>query len=296
MPDEQRWAPFSVREAGRAHEWHVLHESVPPHLAPSLLAFVEEFFALDSAAADHVQRRLRLPFAPSRHLGLEIVEGAGQRPGFLLDVVDCLLDRLRTLEVGPGRISSNRYVGSTGALSRTVPVESALREANSAYRVNLEVGRWGLARRVDETATRAARELPPEAASSRSLAAAWSDTFRRDPDLDGAYRNAVIAVEAAACRVLIANDRKPTLGKAINHLRDTLDKWTVAGLDDQNQASAATLLAMLRTVWQNHRRHAEQGGRPPEAPDQAQAEAALFLAVALTQWFERGLVRPVGNE
>ena len=98
-------------------------------------------------------------------------------------------------------------------------------------------------------------------------------------------------METAACRVLTPNDPAPTLGKAIAHLRDTLDDWTVAGLDDKAQKSAATLLAMLQTVWQNHGRHAEHGGRAPDPVEQAEAEAVLFLTVTLVQWFERGLVR-----
>lgn len=45
---------------------------------------------------------------------------------------------------------------------------------------------------------------------------------------------------------------------------------------------------MFQTIWQNQGRHVEQGGRAPDPVERAEAEAVLFLAVTLVQWFERG--------
>lgn len=79
--------------------------------------------------------------------------------------------------------------------------------------------------RVDESATdavRVAAQQKPE--SGTRLKAAWTATFRRDPDLSRAYSDCVLAVEAAACPVLIPNTTTPTLGKAIAHLRDAQEQ------------------------------------------------------------------------
>ena len=150
---------------------------------------------------------------------------------------------------------------------------------------------WGLTRRVDSTAQAAVEAaIAEESTASAPLAAAWQATFGRQPDPTAGYREAVLAVETVACPVFLPNDAAPTLGKAISHLNDTLARWTVAGLDDERQPSAATLLAMLRTIWHNHDRHVEQGGRPPEPVPQAEAETVIFLAVTVVQWFQRGLV------
>lgn len=48
---------------------------------------------------------------------------------------------------------------------------------------------------------------------------------------------------------------------------------------------------MRQTVWQNHDRHAKHEGRTPDCVEQEEAEAVLFLSVALVQWFKGGLVR-----
>jgi len=117
---------------------------------------------------------------------------------------------------------------------------------------------------VDETATRAV-EMAVAISNDAGvlLASAWSSTFQREPDLVRAYRDVVLAVEAAACTVLIPRNTTPTVGTAISRLQQTTTKWTVAGLDDKGQQSANTLLPMLETIWQNHSRHAEQGGKAP---------------------------------
>jgi hypothetical protein len=101
----------------------------------------------------------------------------------------------------------------------------------------------------------------------------------------------VLAVESVACRAFTPGDPEPSLGKAIGCLRNTLGTWTVATLDNQQQASAETLLAMLETVWQNHQRHLGADGNRAQPATQDEAEAVLFLAVTIVQWFERGLVK-----
>lgn len=110
------------------------------------------------------------------------------------------------------------------------------------------------------------------------------------PDYDRAYRDAVLAVEAVALPIAIPNNPTGTLGQVVSHISDTEARWTVGGLDSTKQASGGTLVAMLRTLWHNQERHAQPDGTIIDV-GQAEAEAAVSLAVILVQWFASGAVR-----
>jgi hypothetical protein len=100
----------------------------------------------------------------------------------------------------------------------------------------------------------------------------------------------VLAVEAIVLPVAIPNNKRGTLGTAVAHIADTVDRWTVGGLDADQQASGATMLAMLRTVWHNQERHARADGTIRDV-SQTEAETAVLLAVTLVHWFGSGLVK-----
>jgi len=280
---EDEFVPLSVRTGQRdAEEFRVLHEGVPSHLHPSLSAWIYETVRA-FGLRDEVQRRLQIePDGRSDVLGL-----IRDDPDLMLDAVDLILWSLDRRATGAGADLSlqNRIVVLVGE------VRSALDQASSAYTVRSTQG-WRLERRVDETAERAFQAgVEHERHSSDLLKQAWASTFKRDPDPGTAFRASVLAVESVATQAFTPKDGKPSLGKAIIHLRSTVAEWTVSGLDDQQQASGQTLLAMLQTVWENDQRHVGQGGRPPDPATQEEAEAVLFLAVTIVQWFERGFVR-----
>ncbi len=300
--DEVPWAPLSVREAGGTVAWNVLHDDVPDHLRPSLLSIFLHGLK-DGREADAMERRLQRAVTidgevPGSRAGLYALAQASDED--LLNMVDYLLLRAgerfwQAQEVPRG--TAQRTDTEAEVVRFVEHLQRVLREANSTWRADVHTDpgrRWALVHRVDETATAAANHAAQQRKQPGSLlASAWAATFKRDPDLSRAYTDAVLAVEAAATPVLIPNNTRPTLGRAIDHLKDTQDKWTVAGLDDQSQKSSATLLGMLRTLWQNHGRHVAQGGHPPDPVSQDEAEAVVFLAVTLVQWFERGLVRRI---
>lgn len=299
---EDRWAPFSVRQNGEPDAWHVLHEGVPRHLHVSLLRVVGQRFGKAPGAAEVVQRRLRLDLSVSSGpVSTHLLTMASANDEVLLNVADCLLDHARGAwfrsKNDPGNMNySQNELTRQDIVEYVTQLREVLDEADSAYTVEVsdEDGPWQLARRVDETATAAATDVTArQAPASALLAASWAATFRRTPDLKAAYRDSVLAVESVACGLFTPKDPSPSLGKAIAHLESTLTRWSVAGLDDKRQQSAFTLLGMLQTVWQNHERHVGQGGRPPQPVQQAEAEAVLFLAITLVQWFDRGLVQRV---
>lgn len=296
---EAPWSPLWVRERGDEASWHVLQPGVPPHLQPSLRRAVAVALGRMPGAADVVQRRLRLELVANSPASEALLWVADEQPDLLLAIADCLLavgceDYRLSKRPGIGYEQQRRLKERTdeavifiGALMRM------LQEADSIYEVRMpeEPEVWHLAKRVDAAATAAVLDAHQSGKDSgRLLATSWRATFQHRPDLTRSYADAVLAVEAAACPILIPNDAAPTLGKAISHLAATAGAWTVAGLDDKQQQSADTLLAMLKTIWQNQERHAARGGKAPEPVDQFEAEAVLFLAVTLVQWFERGLV------
>ena len=299
--EEQPWVPFSVRQSGDVQTWNVLYEDVPDHLLPSLRHYVMQRIGNSFQLASTIQRRLRLFVPdPSGSPSADIAEVADQDPRRYLDIADLLLhldqdDATRAGDFNVVMDSSKRSQIKMAAYENLVVLGRMLAESSSAYAVDMS-GTWRLVSRVDPTAQAAIDDLVMRAtAPADLLARAWRATFQRDPDLDAAYRDAVLAVEAVACPLFSPNDQKPTLGKAINNLATTVDRWTVVNLDHERQSSAETLLSMLRSIWHNHGRHVDQGGTPPEPVKQDEAEAVLFLAVAVVQWFERGFVRPLAS-
>lgn len=296
--DSGRFVPLSVRERDGAQAWDVLQEGVPAHLAPSLRLAVARLLVNRSELVETVQRMLRLAL-PQRMRGETNVQVllrfADEQPIRYLDVAECLLHSLRQQWlVNRGNYHPTHDLNDEAqqAINYVIELKRALDEAASTYTLHVEDDEpWRLVRRVDPTATAALHDAVQQGKhSSARLAGAWAATFQREANLALAYRDVVLAVESAACPVLIPNDTAPTLGKAIAHLGRTLERWSVAGLDDKSQKSAVTLHGMLQTVWQNQGRHAEQGGTAPAPVEQAEAEAVLFLAITLVQWFERGLV------
>lgn len=298
--DEAPWTPLWVRESGDEETWHVLQPGVPSHLRPGLRKAVGRALQNLEGSGDVVQRRLRLDLAAGHPTSESLLWATDEDPDLLLAIADCILaiacdDYRRSRNPGIGYSQQQYFRDRTETAAAFVgALMRILHEADSIYKVEMpeEPDRWRLVRRVDGTVTAAVHDAQRSAADAgRLLATSWRATFQHDPDLKRAYADAVLAVEAAACPVLTPDDPTPTLGKAIAHLSRTVTQWSVAGLDDKQQKSGATLLAMLHTVWQNQERHASQGGKAPEPVDQVEAEAVLFLAVTLVQWFGRGLVR-----
>jgi len=297
--EAERWVPFSRRGKAGAEEWHALEDGVADHLRPSLMGVVTQGLSLSTGNGASIQRTLRLALGDGP-VQNTLMATASADDETLLDITDCLLsEACNHYRADPTRAYNldariRQDAMKENAIAYAANLRRILAESNSVFEVDLSDGKqWGLRRRVDETATRAVEMAVAISNDAGALlASAWSSTFQREPDLVRAYRDVVLAVEAAACPVLIPTNTMPTLGTAISRLKQSTPTWTVAGLDDKAQQSAETLLAMLETIWQNHSRHAEHGGKAPDLVEQQEAEAVLFLAVTVVQWFERGMVQP----
>lgn len=168
-------------------------------------------------------------------------------------------------------------------------LEELLVTANFAWRATWK----GLERRIDATTAEAVgttiRNATEEAAEH--LAAAWAAVYGRHPDADKAYAEAVKAVEATACRLVLPTNPTATLGQVRNHLRDAPTKWEIV-LPDKNGAlaPATVVMEMMTALWEGQRsRHA---GTPTSRRQQsAEAAAAVHLAATLMNWLTSGVLR-----
>jgi hypothetical protein len=268
------------REVRSTANLSMLHGGVAPYMSPSLLGWVW------SMVRDHdLEGYVQAKQGGSKFK--TVYEAATMNDDLMLDVVDSILQHLPSLDESGDYVTQNKLRVLVAAL------QSILAESSSAFAVDFSDG-MRLIQRVDKTAEQASDDaVERDGHASGLLKTAWSATFNRDPNPSSSYRDAMLAVESVACHAFTPGDQQPSLGKAIDHLQRTLTTWTVATLDDQQQASAETLLAMLKTVWQNYQRHLGADGSPAQSVTQDEAEAVLFLAVTIVQWFERGLVKHI---
>jgi len=127
--------------------------------------------------------------------------------------------------------------------------------------------------------------------SAAHLAEAWRHAHGRKPHPGTAYREAVRAIEAAARPVIAPNDTTATLGKMIGELRGKPQLFETVFVDT-TVIPLDVVRSMMALVWTNQLdRHGTDDERVPLHVSQEQAEAAVQTAVALVQWFRRGLVR-----
>lgn len=172
-------------------------------------------------------------------------------------------------------------------------LELMLAEGGSAWSVGPD--NLSLSRRVPEESADTARALAAEGGrAGKLLAAAWRDVYGRDPNPSSGYREAVRAIEAAVCHVIIPNDSVPTLGKAISALRCAPPgKYTT--VFPENAVGGNPLEAVRRLmelVWTGQLdRHGTADESVPLAVTQEQAEAAVQAALPLLMWFQRGFVK-----
>ena len=121
------------------------------------------------------------------------------------------------------------------------------------------------------------------------LSQAWHAAFGRSPDYEKAYSKAVKAVEAAVIPVVQRNHTGATLGTVLGQLKTDGD-WSLAMTrDHKDYPPSNVLVGMAQMLWTGQNdRHAGQPGYTPST--QAEAEAAVLLAVPLVQLFSSGAV------
>lgn len=122
------------------------------------------------------------------------------------------------------------------------------------------------------------------------LSAAWDSAYGRTPDPDKAYSEAIRAVEAVACPLVLPSTATATLGQVRNHLRDAAAKWAVVlPAKDGSPGPADPVVAMMTALWEGQR--SRRAGTPSSRrQSQDEAEAAVHLAATLVQWLSSGVL------
>lgn len=300
--EDAQWRPLFSRDSAEPSEFDVLHEGVPEWLDGSLWRWL-----MDRAAEGQtemiarLERRMHHAFSAPSERGVGVIQPA---PNELLDrfwrlsdrvperrltLLDAVLADLRTRAQHAAEDDDAEQVERIIASAERL--EEILAEGGSAWRAHVDQPSWGLVRRVDETLQRLVESVSsPDTDAARMIGAAWQACYRHDPDPDAAYRQAVLAVEAVTIPVTIPDSPRAILGGVSGHIRDTMEQWSVAGLDAKEVASGQVLYDMVRMLWHNQQRHALPDGTIADVT-QPEAEAAVSLAITLVHWFTSGLAK-----
>lgn len=171
-------------------------------------------------------------------------------------------------------------------------LQAILIEAGAAYAVGTRGGRPGLVKRMPDGVVDAANATFQHGNAGQRLATAWEAAFGVDPDPEAAYSRAIKAVEDAAIPVVSPNNASATLGTVIAAMRSG-GKYSLPNLREHKDAPTHdVLLSMMQMLWTGqHDRHGGPSAVPVPNVTQAEAEAAVMLAVTLVGWFETGKVQ-----
>ncbi len=163
-------------------------------------------------------------------------------------------------------------------------------DGGSLYRIDLT--EHCLVRRVDGT-VQAAVDAAITAVNSTAadhLRTSWVAAYGLNPDPDKAYDHAVLALEDLLCPMVCARNNRATLGVVISDLRNQAAQWELSIEDTSTGRPAGidSVIQMLDLLWKGQSRHA---GNPNSRQQiQAEAEAAIHMAAALTQWLTTGVL------
>lgn len=147
-----------------------------------------------------------------------------------------------------------------------------------------------LEERVDTT-TKEAFDAAITASTNDSgylLAKAWGYVFGRNPSPSEAYNYAIKAMEAATWPIVAPQDNSATLGHILGELKVNPTKWRTSVTEKESNLGILMLASSMQLVWQGHTdRH---GTAQPVPVSQQAAEQAVFTAVLVCAYFNRGYV------
>lgn len=198
------------------------------------------------------------------------------------------LEETETLKIVDFLIYVHSNNGTSASSDALEELEEMFTHSGSIWKVGTRLGVAGLERRVPEgvqIAADAVMALPITAGVL--LSEAWHAAFGRSPDCEEAYEKAIKSVEEAGAEVLLPNNPKATLGTMAQTLEDQT-AWRLDLGDDPKHTSRDVVAKMARALWSGQ--ESRHGGNGYRKPTQAEAEAAVMLAVPLVQFFSSGAV------
>jgi len=264
-------------------EFDTLVDGIPPHLKFSVWKWVNDSLS----AKTLVDKRSEFEIVADFDLD-------SRRPNPVAHVFSALGLRAMAEELGPDGgldlvdflIFRNTLLGQ----KRNEGLEKILARGGSLWCVGVRDGHAGLERRVPEGVHDAANEVMAIRGNAGTLMSkAWHAAFGRNPNYEEAYKNAVLAVEAAATHIVEpTNAELGTLGTTVKKLRNDANWSLNIRKEHKSETTAQVVLALMQSLWTGQERHAGVTHYPNTKEE---AEAAVFLAVPLVQWFSSGAIK-----
>lgn len=313
MPHPSNFHEFARNKGYESGRERVLDDEVSDHLTPWLLNWClnQATGGKSKSASASKLGQPAVRFCLRRRISATNLKDLRNalilRPFLMLvyinDEAERLIKNRRNLKRNyeKGVIEEFRFQSSDKLIRNTLRVvDTYLDDGGSAWQIDWEAG--GLRRRVDqEMQVIYDNAVQVEDAISEYVREAWRKAWGFQPDGDGAYRDAVDALEATFGSVVLPNSDDQTLGKIVSALTDKTSKWEVGLLDHSVKATRGTpidgvqqLAALLDWIWRGSQRH----GKPDEYVENTLTEArdAVILAVALIQLQRRDFLREAGKQ
>jgi len=164
-----------------------------------------------------------------------------------------------------------------------------LEESGSKWKVGERNSICGLEERVDPAMQQMADDVMDSSSGyGKLLSEAWHYTFGREPNYSAAYSTAIKAVESIALPIVEPKNKKSTLSKASQVMRDQHWEFQIEAREENNVPGGVIQLLMSGLMNSQPDRH---GGPDSGVVSKEKAQAAVYSAVFLIQCFKAGLVR-----
>lgn len=267
------WTPLGVAPA--AHR--SLVDGVPSWMRSSLRSWFVDAFPLYDYRGSHTDagvnrlRRFDLAYRQKPIADLLKPNGAARTFDSLNESVVLALIDWVIMDTNSGRPAENH-----------TRLDEILRDGGSKWKVGVRNGVPGLEARVPQGVQDSAEAImSSEGSAGTLLSEAWHAAFGVSPDTEEAYEKAIKAVEEAGASVVSPKNGKATLGTMIRDMK-AQDDWKL----DLPTTDADVPVKMAEALWVGQ--ESRHGGNGYRKPTQAEAEAAVLLAVPLVQWFAAG--------
>lgn len=283
-------------------------EPVPPALRPALRGWLGRFWG--PHLEERVALRLGLELTPRGRLPRSVSPPTrlAHHPGLdddwlLLDAVDLTLqwDEALNEQLGLQQLTPPTDDGEPWPqftrLRELSELDTLFDDSGSTYQVWAPPGAAAptLTTRVDPTLqasldhTVASADRP----AAGLLARAWSKAYGRETDPDGAYLDALRAVETLACPLVLPASSRATLSSVTHHLRSAPQNWELL-MTKLGDGSVDPLVEVFDRLWHGNlaSRHGSLGYREVTL---VEARAGVQLAAVCVQWLTDGVLRPRGH-